>query len=81
MARRLQISLEVGEEVPSAPLGETGTQVSRIIQEALTNARRHSEARRVSVSVKMDRDELVDVSDDGRGFGRRAHLAGLSSMR
>jgi PAS domain S-box-containing protein len=83
MARRLQISLEVEEEVPSAPLGETGTQVSRIIQEALTNARRHSEARRVSVSVKMDRDELlVDVSDDGRGFGSESSPGvGLSSMR
>ena len=83
MARRLQISLEVGEQVPSAPLGETGTQVSRIIQEALTNARRHSEARRVSVSVKMDRDELlVEVSDDGRGFGSESSPGvGLSSMR
>jgi signal transduction histidine kinase len=83
MARRLQISLEVGEQVPSAPLGETGTQVSRIIQEALTNARRHSEARRVSVSVKMDRDELlVEVSDDGRGFGSGSSPGvGLSSMR
>jgi len=83
MARRLQISLEVGEQVPSAPLGETGTQVSRIIQEALTNARRHSEAMRVSVSVKMDRDELlVEVSDDGRGFGSESSPGvGLSSMR
>ena len=41
MAPRLEISLEVGEQVPPAPLGETGTQVSHIIQEALTNARKH----------------------------------------
>ena len=76
MAQRPEISLEVGEQVPSAPLGETGTQVSRIIQEALTNARRHSEAMRVSVSVKVDRGYLlVEVSDDGRGLGRRARPA------
>ena len=76
MVRRVEINLEVGEQVPSAPLGETGTQVSRIIQEALTNARRHSEAMRVSVSVKMDRGYLlVEVSDDGRGLGRRARPA------
>jgi PAS domain S-box-containing protein len=83
MARRLEISLEVGEEVPSAPLGETGTQVSRVIQEALTNARRHSEATRVSVSLEMDRGELlVEISDDGRGFGSESSPGvGLSSMR
>ena len=33
-----------GRRIPSAPLGETGMQVSRVIQEALTNARRHSGA-------------------------------------
>jgi signal transduction histidine kinase len=64
-------------------LGETGTQVSRIIQEALTNARKHSEAMRVSVSVKMDRGDLhVEGSDDGRGFGSESSPGvGLSSMR
>ena len=83
MARRLEISLEVGEQVPSTPLGETGTQASRIIQEVLTNARRHSEAMKVSVSVKMDRGELlVEVNDDGRGFGSESSPGvGLSSMR
>jgi signal transduction histidine kinase len=82
MAQRVEISLEVGEQVPSAPLGETGTQVLRIIQEALTNARRHSEATRVSVSLEMDRsDLLVEVSDDGRGFGSESSPGvGPSSM-
>jgi nitrate/nitrite-specific signal transduction histidine kinase len=32
MAQRVEISLEVGEQVPSAPLGETGTQVLRIVR-------------------------------------------------
>lgn len=83
MAPALEISLEVGEQVPPAPLGETGTQVSRIIQEALTNARKHSEAMSVSASVKMDRGDLhVEVSDDGRGFGSESSPGvGLSSMR
>jgi signal transduction histidine kinase len=82
MAQRVEISLEVGEQVPSAPLGETGTQVLCIIQEALTNARRHSEATRVSVSLEMDRgDLLVEISDDGRGFGSESSPGvGLSSM-
>ena len=54
MSPHAEVSLEVGEGVPSTPLGETGTQVSRIIQEALTNARRHSGAERISVSLRME---------------------------
>ena len=83
MARGCEISLEVGEQVPSVPLGETGTQVSRIIQEALTNARRHSGAKRVLVSLEMDgSDLLTEVSDDGRGFGPETPPGvGLGSMR
>ena len=83
MVRGYEISLEVGEQVPPVPLGETGTQASRIIQEALTNARRHSGAKRISVSLKMDEgDLLVEVSDDGQGFGPETTSGvGLSSMR
>jgi PAS domain S-box-containing protein len=83
MARGIEISLEMGEQVPSEPLGETGTQVSRIIQEALTNARRHSGANKVSVSLAMDGDDLlVEVSDDGHGFGPETPPGvGLGSMR
>jgi PAS domain S-box-containing protein len=83
MARGCEISLEVGEGVPSASLGETGTQVSRIIQEALTNARRHSGARKVTVSLERDADDLlIDVSDDGRGFRPETTPGvGLGSMR
>src|SRR5215211_2128228 len=58
MTRNAEISLEVGEEVPAAPLGETGTQVSRIIQEALTNVRRHAGAKRISVSLRTDAGDL-----------------------
>jgi signal transduction histidine kinase len=83
MARGCEISLEVGEGVPSAPLGETGTQVSRIIQEALTNARRHSGAKKVTVSLEMDGYDLItEVSDDGRGFGLETSPGvGFGSMR
>jgi PAS domain S-box-containing protein len=65
MARGCEINLEVGEGAPSTPLGETGTQVSRIIQEALTNARRHSGAKKVTVSMEREGDDLlIEVSDD-----------------
>ena len=83
MARSLELSLEVGEQLPSAPLGETGTQASRIIQEALTNARRHSGAERISVGLEMDGGDLrVEISDDGHGFGPETPPGvGIGSMR
>ena len=41
----------------------------RIVQEAITNAVRHSGASRIDVSITYDRDALrLAVRDDGRGF-------------
>jgi PAS domain S-box-containing protein len=78
-----EITLEVEEGFPSRPLGETGTELLRILQEAITNARRHSGAQRVSVTLKVEgRDLVAEVSDDGRGFGPQPTPGvGLSSMR
>jgi PAS domain S-box-containing protein len=83
MAKHVEISMEVGERVPATPLGETGMQASRIIQEALTNARRHSGAKRISVSLRTEGEDLVaEVTDDGAGFGPDALPGvGLGSMR
>jgi signal transduction histidine kinase len=78
-----EITLEVEEGFPMTPLGETGVQVSRVVQEAITNARRHSEAQRISVTLRMEGEDMVaEVSDDGRGFGPQPTPGvGLSSMR
>lgn len=44
-------------------------QLIRIIQEALSNVRRHARARRVLLSASEEGDELViEVRDDGAGF-------------
>jgi len=83
MAKNIEISLQVGEHVPPSPLGEAGTQVSRVIQEALTNARRHASAKKISVGLRMEGGDLVaEVSDDGVGFGTGVSPGvGLGSMR
>jgi signal transduction histidine kinase len=61
--------LEVGDGVPNGSLGVAGIEVLRILGEALTNARRHAEARRVRVRVWGANDRLcAEVADDGRGF-------------
>lgn len=65
-----KVRLEVQDDFPHEIPDETGTQLLRIVQEALTNARRHSEARNVRVSLEVDGTDAVvaGVADDGRGF-------------
>ena len=61
-----------------------------IIQEAVTNARKHAQAKNIRLRVGQDKDELrISVDDDGRGFDvagirggyeRRSHF-GLLNMQ
>ena len=83
-------STKVKQTIPDAmdlsPLQEV--QILRIVQEALTNIRKHAQARNVSVTIRQQNEELqVEVSDDGRGFNPLAvkreewpHL-GLQTMQ
>jgi PAS domain S-box-containing protein len=83
MARGYEIILEVEEGFPVTSFGDAGTEILRVLQEALTNARRHSGARNVQVTLSKERDELVaEVADDGRGFGPGTNPGvGVRSMR
>lgn len=46
-----------------------GVQVLRVIQEAMTNARRHGRATTIAIEVERGEDDvLVTVTDDGGGF-------------
>ena len=82
MAPDGDIRLEVGDGFPSSPLGKRDPELLRIVQEALTNARKHSEARRVVVALGAERGRIwAQVSDDGLGFGPGSSPGiGLSSM-
>jgi signal transduction histidine kinase len=52
----------------------------RSAQEALTNARRHSGAREITVSVTFgDREAQLVVADDGHGFDLEQHENGAAS--
>lgn len=61
-------------------------QLTRIVQEALTNIRKHAQSCTVSISMlEREGDLIVEVKDNGRGFspedGHSASQHGLRSMR
>lgn len=70
------------------PEPDVGVQVLRVLQEAMSNARRHAAASTVRVTLSAVGDRLqVTVADDGRGFDtsdpqlRSGPHFGLSLMR
>jgi two-component system sensor histidine kinase UhpB len=78
--------LRVTCSLPAAlpPLGsEAELAVYRIVQEAMTNALRHAQARRVDLTVASGHDRLtVSVADDGQGLRQRpTGGAGVRGMR
>ena len=79
-----EIELAIGGDVPEGIPEEVGREVMRIVQEALTNVRRHADARRASVALGLEGSELrSEVRDDGRGFDSEVLRAGMGqhSMR
>jgi signal transduction histidine kinase len=82
----LDVHLEL-DPVPLSP--EISGPLFQIAQEAVTNAGRHADADRVTVSLRQRNGEVqLRVADDGKGFGdvwplftdESGHI-GLSSMR
>jgi two-component system sensor histidine kinase UhpB len=64
----IETSLEVGGDFSDLG-GDAQLVVYRVAQEALSNAARHSGAKRVEVRLRRtDGGVLLEVSDDGRGF-------------
>ena len=79
-----EIRLVVEEGFPVSLPGKESVDVLRVLQEALTNARRHSGAGSVEVRLRTENQEvLAEVVDDGRGFDPASVRAGvgLSAMR
>lgn len=60
-----------------APLtGEQKLQILFIVQEALSNVRKHARAHEVKLSLRNEEDFELVVSDDGCGFDRDAIMRG-----
>jgi len=67
---RFALDVDIAVEARDLRLdAETEAQAYRIVQEALTNVRKHAAARRVRVSMGVAGDRLdLRVDDDGRGL-------------
>ena len=70
-ASKLGVIVEIAPEARAMTLPpEAEAQVFRIVQESLTNVRKHAAAARVVLRLERDADGLiVQLVDDGRGFG------------
>jgi signal transduction histidine kinase len=69
-ASKLAVVVEAAPAAREARLAsEIESQLFRIVQEALTNVRKHASAGRVTLGVDIEGEMLVlTVTDDGRGF-------------
>lgn len=79
-----RIELLIGNGFPPALPEQTQAELIRILGEALTNARRHSGARSIRVTLGTENGDLIsEVADDGRGFhpSSQPHGVGLEGMR
>jgi len=69
--------------VTGAPRGlneEAETALFRVVQEALTNVRKHSGATEAWVALEFRRDSLrLEVGDNGQGFTVRPHMERLAA--
>jgi signal transduction histidine kinase len=76
---RVEVSSHGSEELLSAQQREV---VAQVVHEALTNVRRHSNSSICRVKMGFAaRPFLIEVSDEGRGFGAGAGGYGLVGMR
>jgi protein-histidine pros-kinase len=83
-APQIEMNLDADVSFSSEPPRRAGVELLRIIQEALVNVRRHSQARHVRLGLCEERGFLAaEVVDDGRGFDPDTALSGtgLSAMQ
>jgi two-component system, LuxR family, sensor kinase FixL len=68
-----EVDQKADDEAPTQAL-----HLYRIAQEAMSNAARHSHARTISLSLRLDGDTgILQIEDDGTGFSPESKLSGL----
>jgi signal transduction histidine kinase len=73
-------SVRLGGAIDTLVPRRIGEHALAVVREAVSNAVRHSGAGRVTVTVEVDGDLLVDVVDDGVGIGPDVARSGLRNL-
>jgi PAS domain S-box-containing protein len=75
---RYELELVVGDDFPATLPDKASREITRLVQEALTNVRRHAGADHARVELGLDGDlAYVEVSDDGSGFDVQREETGM----
>jgi len=78
---RLQISLDMDDELQVDDVN-TAEVLLRLVQEAITNTLKHTKARKATIKVyKQEQEILLDYTDDGSGCDNLKAGNGLTGMR
>jgi signal transduction histidine kinase len=80
LAADCRVELRGRDHLPAGPLGHRGTQVLRIVREAVTNARRHAGATAIRVDAGASTPQFLqlDIDDNGQWRDRKASVTGGS---
>jgi signal transduction histidine kinase len=80
-ASGVSFTLDAPEQLPQLPAA-VEVACYRIVQEALTNVIRHSHAHACTIRLKVEKQLVLEIGDDGQGFPPAPHNGvGLTSMR
>ena len=86
--QQTQIAVRLSWHGNGPPLNtDQQLQVAFILQESLSNVRKHSQASQVDIRFDNDQDFVMDIQDDGCGFDterikeQNGHYVGLHIMR
>ena len=63
------VNLVIRDTGPPLP-AEQQLQVLFIVQEALSNIRKHAQATHIEIKLHNDQDFSIDIQDDGKGFAQ-----------
>lgn len=83
-ATGVRVSLDLGKGCLDELDEDQQTVVYRVVQESLSNVKRHANAASVAVEAGRDRGRpVVRIADDGQGFARPVRVSGhgLTGMR
>jgi signal transduction histidine kinase len=76
----MEPTVRMSGAVDSLVTGQLAADVEAVVREGVSNAARHSGGARVTVTLDVSDDVVVEVVDDGRGIDPKAARSGLRNL-